>query len=587
MSDDMERAVFQTDFLFVGAGPACLAGAIRLRNAVDDYNDEAEANGQEPKQVRIMVLEKGSDVGAHGISGAVLDPRALNELFPGWREDETFPVERFVERECMLMLSETSGFTIPILPPEFHDMGKPIISIAKFQTWLAERCEERGIEILTETAGYHLLFDDNEQVIGVRCRDRGIGPDGQPKEDEFEPGADIMAKVTILGEGPRGHLSRQLFNKFEMLSNNPITYEMGCKEVLELPEGSVKDGFVYLTAGYPLNGSLGPINGTFGGAFLYSMGGDRVAIGLLAVLDAHNPDQDVHYLLQKLKLHPKIREILKGGKVVKYGAKAVTVGGWGCMPQLYAPGAMVVGDSASFLNAARIKGIHLAMKSGMLAAEAAFECLLADNYGEEYTKQYKTKIDASWVRKEMEVSQNFHTNISKNGLPIGAMKYGISKVTTPLFGAGSIVSAHEDHEGMHTLQQYYGGDLSKRPKLIPSAGRYEDLEYDNEYIVDKLYDVYLSGSTHDEHQPSHLVVEPPNPDHCVTKCREEYGNPCERFCPAQVYNIVEDESAPHGRRLQVDFSNCVHCKTCDIRDPYQVIKWVPPEPGDGPQYGDL
>lgn len=587
MSDDMERAVFQTDFLFVGAGPACLAGAIRLRNAVDDYNDEAEAKGQEPKQVRIIVLEKGSDVGAHGISGAVLDPRALNELLPGWREDETFPVERFVERECMLMLSETSGFTIPILPPEFHDMGKPIISIAKFQTWLAERCEERGIEILTETAGYHLLFDDNEQVIGVRCRDRGIGPDGQPKEDEFEPGADIMAKVTILGEGPRGHLSRQLFNKFDMLSNNPITYEMGCKEVLELPEGSVKDGFVYLTAGYPLNGSLGPINGTFGGAFLYSMGGDRVAIGLLAVLDAHNPDQDVHYLLQKLKLHPKIREILKGGKVVKYGAKAVTVGGWGCMPKLYAPGAMVVGDSASFLNAARIKGIHLAMKSGMLAAEAAFECLLADNYDEEYTKQYKTKIDASWVRKEMEVSQNFHTNISKNGLPIGAMKYGISKVTTPLFGAGSIVSAHEDHEGMHTLQQYYGGDLSKRPKLIPSAGRYEDLEYDNEYIVDKLYDVYLSGSIHDEHQPSHLVVEPPNPDHCVTKCREEYGNPCERFCPAQVYNIVEDESAPHGRRLQVDFSNCVHCKTCDIRDPYQVIKWVPPEPGDGPQYGDL
>ena len=229
-------------------------------------------------------------------------------------------MERFVEREAMLMLTETSGFTIPVMPPEFHDHGKPIISIAKFQTWLAERCEERGIEILTETAGYHLLFDDNDQVIGVRTRDRGIGPDGNPKED-FEPGSDIMAKVTLLGEGPRGHLSRQLFEKFDMLSSNPITYEMGCKEVLELPEGSVKDGFVYLTAGYPLSGSLGPINGTFGGAFIYSMGGDRVAIGLLAVLDAHNPDQDVHYLLQKLKLHPKIREILKGGKVVKYGAK--------------------------------------------------------------------------------------------------------------------------------------------------------------------------------------------------------------------------------------------------------------------------
>ena len=312
----------------------------------------------------------------------------------------------------MLMLTETSGFTIPVMPPEFHDHGKPIISIAKFQTWLAERCEERGIEILTETAGYHLLFDDNDQVIGVRTRDRGIGPDGNPKED-FEPGSDIMAKVTLLGEGPRGHLSRQLFEKFDMLSNNPITYEMGCKEELELPEGSVKDGFVYLTAGYPLSGSFGSNQWNLWWCVHLFDGRDRVAIGLLAVLDAHNPDQDVHYLLQKLKLHPKIREILKGGKVVKYGAKAVTVGGWGCMPKLYAPGAMVIGDSASFLNAARIKGIHLAMKSGMLAGEAAFECFLEGEFGEAQTKRYKEKIDASWVRKEMEVSQNFHTNISK------------------------------------------------------------------------------------------------------------------------------------------------------------------------------
>ena len=209
MSEEMEREVFHTDFLFVGAGPACLSGAIRLRNQIDDHNDTLQSEGKEPLNARIMVLEKGSDVGAHGISGAVLDPRALNELFPGWKEDDTFPVERFVEREAMLMLTETSGFTIPVMPPEFHDHGKPIISIAKFQTWLAERCEERGIEILTETAGYYLLFDDNNQVIGVRTRDRGIGPDGNPKED-FEPGSDIMAKVTILGEGPRGHLSRQV-----------------------------------------------------------------------------------------------------------------------------------------------------------------------------------------------------------------------------------------------------------------------------------------------------------------------------------------------------------------------------------------
>jgi electron-transferring-flavoprotein dehydrogenase len=575
--------------LFIGAGPACLAGAIRLQNLVDDYNDDAEDRGVETIHPKIMVLEKGSEVGAHGISGAVLDPRALNELFPGWKEDESFPVERFVERECMLMLTENSSFTIPVLPPEFHDMGKPIISIAKFQGWLAERCEERGIEVLPGTAGNTLLYNDDGQCIGVRTRDFGIGPDGQPRDD-FEPGSDFHANITILGEGPRGHLSRQLFNKFDMLSNNPITYEMGCKEILQLPEGSVKDGFVYLTAGYPLNGSLGPINGTFGGAFIYSMGGDRVAIGLLAVLDAANPDQDVHYLLQKLKLHPKIREILKGGKVVNYGAKAVTVGGWGCMPKLYAPGAMVVGDSASFLNAARIKGIHLAMKSGMLAAEASFKALVEDEYGEEATKKFKELIDDSWVRSEMEVSQNFHTNISKNGLPVGAVKYGISKVTTPLIGAGSVGKAHEDHTAMKTLKEYYGDDLSKRPQIYkPSSGRYTDLEYDNEYIVDKLHAVYLSGSTHEELQPAHLIVA--DPEHCVTTCRQEYGNPCERYCPAQVYNIIDDESSPHGKRLQVDFSNCVHCKTCDIRDPYQNIRWVPPEAGSangsGPEYGDM
>jgi electron-transferring-flavoprotein dehydrogenase len=585
--EEVEREVFETDVLFIGAGPACLAGAIRLQNLVDDYNDDAEADGKDPIQVKIMVLEKGSDVGAHGISGAVLDPRALDELYPGWKEDETFPVERFVERECMLMLSETSGFTIPVLPPEFHDKGKPIISIAKFQTWLAERCEERGIEEFPGTAGNRVLYNDDGQVIGVRTRDLGIAPDGSLRDD-FEPGSDFKAKITILGEGPRGHLSRQIFEKFDMLSNNPITYEMGCKEVIELPEGSVKDGFVYLTAGYPLNGSMGPINGTFGGAFLYSMGGDRVAIGLLAVLDAHNPDQDVQYLLQKLKLHPKIREILKGGKVVKYGAKAVTVGGWGCMPKLYAPGAMVVGDSASFLNAARIKGIHLAMKSGMCAAEAAFEALLVGEYGEAQTRRYKELIDASWVRSEMEVSQNFHTHISNNGLPIGAARYGLSKVTTPLFGAGSIAPAHEDHTGMQTLKQFYGSDLSKRPQFTgPSSGQYTDLEYDGEYIINKLDAVYLSGSTHEEIQPSHLVVAPPDPEHCVTKCAEEYGNPCERFCPAQVYNIIDDENAPNGKRLQVDFGNCVHCKTCDVRDPYQVIKWVPPEAGGGPEYHDM
>ena len=586
----MERETIEADVIFVGAGPACLSGAIRLKDLIDDHNELADTEeGVTPiSDPKIIVLEKGSDVGSHGISGAVLDPKALNELYPGWKEDESFPVEHFVEREQMLLLSEKTGFGLPVMPPEFHDMGKPIISIAKFQKWLAERAEERGIEIITATAANDLLYDEENSIVqGVRTRDRGIDRHGKQK-DEFEPGSDVKAKVTIIGEGPRGHLARILMEKFELLKDgNPITYEMGCKEILQLPEGSVEDGFVYLTAGYPLDGSLGPINGTFGGAFLYSMAEDKVCIGLLAVLDGGNPDQDVHYLLQKLKTHPKIKEILAGGEVIQYGAKAVTVGGWGCMPKLYAPGALLIGDSASFLNAARIKGIHLAMKSGMLAAETAFEALKSENYSEQMMRTYKHRVDSSWIKEEMEVSQNFHTDISTGNIITGSIKYGLAKV----LGPGTIRPAHEDHTGMKTLQEYYKttnrDEIEKRRPQFIQKGRYADLEYDGKYILPKLDAVFLSGTEHDEDQPCHLVVSPPTPDHCVTKCAEEYGNPCERFCPAQVYDIVEDNTVEHGKRLQVDFSNCVHCKTCDIRDPYQIIKWIPPEGGDGPQYGSM
>lgn len=582
---EIERDIIEADVCFIGAGPACLAGAIQLHKRIEEQNEKNFNNPEIPAipNPKIIVIEKGSEVGAHGISGAVLDPRALLELIPDWKELPDFPLERYVEREQMIVLTESSSFGLPMMPPEFHDKGKPIISIARFQKWLADICEERGIEILTATSGWELLYNENRtQVTGVRCRDHGLDFHNQPT-DEYEPGADILAKVTIIGEGPRGHLSRQLIQHFDLENgHNPMTYEMGCKEVLQLPEGSVKDGFVYLTAGYPLSGSLGPINGTFGGAFIYSMANDQVCIGLLAVLDAKDPSQDVQYLLQKLKLHPKIKEILSGGRVIKYGAKAVTVGGWGCMPKIYAPGAMMVGDTASFLNAARIKGIHLSMKSGMLAGETAFEALMSDDYSEASMSTYKKKVDASWIREEMETSQNFHTDITHSGLVTGSIRYGMAKV----FGPGNIRAASEDHTAIHPIK-----DFKDIPNMV-EPGRYEDLlphykgaDEDDCYIIDKLTAVYLSGSIHDEHQPCHLRVEPESmgfaADHCVTRCKEEYGNPCERFCPAQVYNIVEENGKD---KLQVDFSNCVHCKTCDIRDPYQIIKWVPPEAGEGPEY---
>ena len=590
---DIERETLEVDVLFVGAGPACLAGAIRLQNQIEMHNEKADIDPtvKRIEHPSICIIEKGSEVGSHGISGAVLDPKALQELIPDWRELGSFPLEQWVEEEQMLVLSETGGFALPTMPPEFHDAGKPIVSIARFQRWMADIASERGIEIMTSTAGWDLLYNEEGTVCGVRTKDRGLDHHGEPTE-EHELGTDIFAKVTIIGEGPRGTIARKLMTKFNLLDNNPITYEMGCKEVIQLPKGSVKKGFVYLTAGYPLSGSLGPINGTFGGAFIYSMAEDKVCIGLLAVLDAANPDQDVQYLLQKLKLHPKIRAILGKGKVIKYGAKAVTVGGWGCMPKLYAPGAMIVGDSASFLNAARIKGIHLAMKSGMLAADTAFEALLQNDFSEKMMKTYKERVDASWIREEMQTSQNFHTDISTGGLPVGAIKYGMAKV----FGPGSIRKAHEDHTGMKTLTEYYGNN-PKRPDMY-EAGKYTDLkahykgvDEDDCYIIDKLTAVYLSSSTHNEHQPCHLRVEPEkkgfSADHCVTRCTAEYGNPCERFCPAQVYNVVDDATAQNGKKLQVDFSNCVHCKTCDIRDPYQIIEWVPPEGGDGPEYSFL
>ncbi len=564
----MEREAMPVDALFVGGGPACLAGAIRLMQLIEAHNEGVAAGtieGEELEEPMIALIDKGSEIGSHAISGAVLDPRALDELIPDWREREDFPLERYVEREQLVVLTEKFAIPAPIMPPEFHDEGKPIISIAKFQKWLAELAEEKGVMIFPGFAGVDLLYDDEGKVRGVRTGDKGVGSDGSPK-DNYEPGMDLESPVTIIGEGPRGHLARILIRKYNLDDGvNPQAYETGCKEVLEFPEGTIKDGFVYLTAGYPLKMD------TFGGAFIYSMAGDRVCIGMLAALDSPDPGLDVHYLLQKLKLHPFVRKILGEGKVIKYGAKTVTVGGWSSIPQVYAPGAMIVGDSASFLNASRIKGIHLSMKSGMLAAEVAFEAMKSGDSSAEALSLFKKKIDESWVREELEPAKNFHAGFANHGLIGGAARFGLSKV----LGAGKTERYHADHEGMRPLSHYY------RDNKLPSR---DDIPYDGKYLIDKLTDVYLSGTKHDEHQPCHLLIQ--DTEICATRCAEEYGNPCERFCPAQVYNMVMNEES--GRKeMQVDFSNCVHCKTCDIRDPYQIIQWVPPEGGDGPEYGIL
>ena len=558
----MEREEMPVDVLFVGAGPANLSGAIHLMNLIEAHN-EAVANGDKEGKVleepMICLIEKGSEVGAHQLSGAVLDPKALTELIPDWKERDDFPVERFVEREEMVMLRPGGRkFKAPWLPPEMNNHGKPIISLGRLCKWLAEIAEEKGVNIFPGFAGADLLWE-GETCNGVRTGDLWIDKNGE-KKDEYEPGMDLTSPVTILGEGPRGHLSRKLVERHQLDKDcNPMAYEVGVKEVLEFPEGTIKEGFVAHGIGYPLDSS------TFGGFFVYTMGGDKACIGMLVSLAAKDPNMDAHYLLQKLKTHPYIRDMLGTGKVVKYGAKSVTIGGWSSKPQLYTDGAMIVGDSASFLNPMRIKGIHLSMKSGMLAAEAAFEAMLKEDNSAAVLKAYEDSVHDSWIRKEMEPSKNMHASF-ENGLFGGMIKTGMSY----FFGASKkTVAFPDDHSHMAKKGTY------------PEP---EKIEYDGEYLVDKLTSVYHSGTVHEEQQPAHLKILDTNI--CATTCLEEYGNPCTKFCPAQVYNMRENEET--GRlEMEVDFSNCVHCKTCDIRDPYQVITWVPPEGGNGPEYGYL
>jgi electron-transferring-flavoprotein dehydrogenase len=560
----VEREEMPVDVVFVGAGPACLAGSIHLMNLIAAHNEAIEKGDKEGKvldEPMICVIEKGSEVGSHQLSGAVLDTRALGELIPDWKERGNFPVERFVEREEMALLTQTGKIKAPWIPPELRNHGKPIISLGRFCKWLAEIAEEKGVNIFPGFAGSELLWE-GEQCVGVRTGDRGLGKDGQPTEN-FEPGMDLTSPVTILGEGPRGSLAKQLIERKGLdAESQPMVYEIGVKEVLELPKGTFTEGFVLHSVGFPLDSK------TFGGSFLYTMAEDKVCIGFLVALDAADPQMDAHYLLQKYKTHPAIKSLIGKGRVVKYGAKAVTIGGWASIPKLYTDGAMLVGDSASFLNPMRIKGIHLSMKSGMLSAEAAFEAMLKGDASEKTLQVYKQRLDASWVRTEMEPAKNFHASF-RDGLFRGVARSGWKYI----FGPGSTVQPFKaDYEHIKKISA----------EDAPLAE--QKINYDGVYLIDKLTDVYHSSTTHEELQPAHLKIVDTNI--CATTCKEEYGNPCTYFCPAQVYNMRPSEET--GRdEMEIDFGNCVHCKTCDIRDPYQIITWVTPEGGDGPEYGYL
>ncbi|MFN2453937.1 MAG: 4Fe-4S dicluster domain-containing protein [Pyrinomonadaceae bacterium] len=569
----MERETLEMDVVFVGAGPANLSGALHLARLVKEHN-EAVANGQREGQslgdIEIGVIEKGAYVGAHMLSGAVLDPRALRELIPNFLE-EGAPIESPVTEDAFLYLTKKRAIRSPITPPPLRNHDYYIVSLNRLAAWLGEKCEEAGVNIFPEFPGAEMLYDERDAVVGVRTGDKGINKEGKPKPN-FEPGVDLRAKVTVLGEGPRGSLTKQLIKRLNLNDGRePQVYSLGVKELWELPDDRYPAGRVTHTLGFPSDAK------TYGGGWLYGMQNRILNIGYVTGLDYGDPLLDPHAEFQRFKTHPFIAKLLEGGKMIRYGAKAIAAGGVHAMPQIYADGVLLTGDCAGFLNSQRLKGIHTAIKSGMLAAEAIYAALVAKDFSARQLSRYERLVKDSWVMKELNAVRNFHAGFRHGRWP-GMVNAGLQFVSGgKSWGLFDRATAEAGHTALRKLSDYnYRGD--------DIAQRYDGLKFDGKTTFNKVTDVYHAAVGHDEDQPAHLHVLDTNI--CATRCTEEYGNPCQRFCPAAVYEMVDDAAAGK-RRLQINFSNCVHCKTCDIMDPYQIINWVTPEGGGGPDYKNM
>ncbi len=546
-----EREVLEVDVLVVGAGPAGLATAYQLRKLLDESGREDTA---------IAILEKSKEIGSHIISGAVLDPRGIDELMPDWKERGA-PIEKQVEEDHVYYCTKNSKFPLPFIPPPLQNHGNYIISLNKFSRWFGEVVEESGVDIFAGFAGAELLIEDGA-VVGVRTGDKGIDKGGEPKGNH-EPGIDVRAKLTILAEGARGSLTKQLIKTFGLdQGRNPQVYAVGVKEVWEVPSQKGRNGRVIHTMGWPLTSE------EFGGGFIYNMDEGRVSLGLVIGLDYRNPRLDPHARFQDFKQHPLVKEILEGGTLVSYGAKAIPEGGYWAMPQFYFEGGMIVGDSAGFLNSMRLKGIHMAFKSGMLAGQAAFEAIEADEYTALRMRRFDDLVEKSWIKTELWKVRNFHQGF-EGGFWSGMVHTGLQMAT----GGRGVRSRYTNvagHMRMRRLKDFFRGKVPAPDKPT----------YDQTLTFDKMTDVFNSGTAHEEDQPVHLVVL--EPDLCHQRCTEEYGNPCQYFCPAAVYEMEPNEAGK--LRLEINASNCVHCKTCDIMDPYEIINWVTPEGGGGPGY---